>query len=247
MKLEDYKVLKMLGRGGFGKVLRCQNSSTKEFYAMKILSKRSLVEMNQVEHTRAEQEILAHVNHPFLVSLEAAYMDSRNLYFVMKLMKGGELYTHLGRKKRFDEKTTKFFAACIVLAVSYLHANHYEYRDLKLENILMDEKGYLKLTDFGLSKYMKDMDKTHTMCGTLYYLSPEVISGEGHSYPVDWWSLGVIVFELLNGVPPFYVGSKSDRALMRIIKNGRFFFNEKVKISKEGKDFITKVQSKIHE
>lgn len=244
LRIEDFKILKVLGRGGFGKVLLCQNSLTQELFAMKILCKKDLVNNGQVEHTKAEQDVLAHINHQFLVSLEAAFMDKYNLYFIMELMKGGELYSHLARRKRFDEGVVKFFAACITLALGHLHSNHYIYRDIKLENILIDSEGFLKLTDFGLSKYMKDTDKTHTLCGTKYYLAPEVITAEGHSYPVDWWGLGVVIYELIFGHLPFFTNSKNDRILMKIIRTGNLIFDEKIKISPECKDFITKVELK---
>lgn len=137
LKLEDFKILKVLGRGGFGKVLLCQNG--KSLFAMKVLLKKQLVANDQVEHTKAEKDVLANVNHQFLVSLECAYMDPHKIYFIMELMKGGDIYSHLEQNKRFGEEEVKFFIACIVLALGHLHANHYIYRDLKLENILMDE------------------------------------------------------------------------------------------------------------
>lgn len=112
-------------------------------------------------------------------------------------------------------------------------------RDLKLENILLNDKGFAKLTDFGLAKYVRRDDKTHTICGTIFYLAPEIITSEGHSQPADWWSLGILTYELLNGFPPFY--SKNDKLLMKMIKTGNFVFYDKVNISDECKDFITKV------
>lgn len=157
----------------------------------------------------------------------------------MELMRGGELYCHLGKVKRFSEEKTKFFIACISLALGHLHQSNFIYRDLKLENILLNDKGYVKLTDFGLAKFVKKEEKTYTMCGTIFYLAPEVVIEEGHSQPADWWSLGILTYELLMGFPPFY--SKKDQMLMKMIKSGELNFYEQVKISSKCKDFISKV------
>ena len=126
--LEDFKMLKLLGRGGFGKVVLVENMKDKKFYAMKILRKKDILESEQVEHTKAEKAILQHVNHPFLVSLHSAFSNKRKIYFVMELMRGGELYCHLGKLKRFSETECKFLVACIVLALGHLHSNNFIYR-----------------------------------------------------------------------------------------------------------------------
>jgi serum/glucocorticoid-regulated kinase 2 len=238
--LEDYKLLKLLGRGGFGKVVLVENQKDKKMYAMKILKKKDIMDQDQVTHTKAEKDILQHVNHPCLVSLHSAFSNKRKIYFILELMRGGELYCHLGKVKRFTEPQTKFIIACIVLALGHLHKHNYIYRDLKLENILLNDKGYAKLTDFGLAKFVRREDRTQTICGTIFYLAPEVLSAdEGHSHPADWWSLGILTYELLNGFPPFY--SKNDKLLMKMIKSGEFNFYDKVPLTKECKDFITKL------
>ena len=241
IRLENFKILKLLGRGGFGKVVLCQKDADKKLYAMKILRKKDIVESDQVEHTKSEKAILTHVNHPFLVSLDCAFQNKRKIYFVMELMRGGEIYTHLAQVRRFKEKQAKFFSACICLALGHLHANSFIYRDLKLENILLDSLGYAKLTDFGLSKFLRKDEKTHTVCGTIFYIAPEIISNKGYSYEADWWSLGILTYELLFGFPPFY--SKNHRVLMKVIKEGNLVFHEKYPISDEAKDFISKVRN----
>lgn len=237
--LEDFRLLKMLGKGGFGKVILVENIHDGKQYAMKILRKTDIIEGEQVEHTKAEKTILQHINHPFLVGLHCAFVNKRKIYFVMELMRGGELYCHLGKTRQFNEHQVKFIVACIALALGHLHKHNFIYRDLKLENILLDDKGYVKLTDFGLAKFVRKEDKTHTICGTIFYLAPEVVTQEGHSQPADWWSLGILTYELLHGFPPFY--SKNDRQLMKMICSGKFVFADKFPVSSLCQDFIKKV------
>ena len=237
--LEDFELLKVLGRGAFGKVILCQKLDSKKYYAVKILSKQNIVETDQLEHTKAEKKILQHVNHPFLVNLEYAFQTPEKLYFVMEFMRGGELFQHLRKSKRFSEKRAKFYTACIVSGISFLHNKNYIYRDLKLENLLLDDKGYCKLTDFGLAKFIDKNDQANTFCGTPDYLSPEVILGRGHNRPADWWSLGILIYEMLYGIPPFY-SSSNQKMYRRIIKE-KVSFKKNPKISNEAKDLILKL------
>ena len=155
-------------------------------------------------------------------------------------MKGGELYTRLSNERRFVEEKAKFITACLAVALGHLHANNFIYRDLKLENVLLDERGFAKLTDFGLAKFLRKNEKTHTICGTLFYIAPEIIRKQGHNHSADWWSLGILAYEMIFGFPPFY--SKSQRKLMKIIRRGTLVFHEKYPISDEAKDFISSVR-----
>lgn len=240
--LDDFDLLKMLGKGAFGEVILAQYKETGKFYAIKILKKKAIVEMDQLEHTKTEQKILSHVNHPFLVGLDFAFQTDSRLYFVMEFMKGGELFTHLRNQKRLTEKQAKFYAACITLGLGHLHNSNFIYRDLKLENLLLDEDGYAKLTDFGLAKFLTNDKKALTFCGTPEYLSPEVILGKGHNRLTDWWSLGILIYEMIFGIPPFY-SQKQDEMFKKIIREN-FVFKNGVAASDECKDIITKLLDK---
>ena len=240
--IEDFELLKILGKGAFGKVILAQKKDTKKTYAIKVLNKKHIIEQDQLDHTKAEKMILSHVNHPFLVGLDYAFQTHEKLYFVLQFMKGGELFQHLRRLKRFPEVQAKFYAASIVLGLGHLHNKNYIYRDLKLENLLLDEKGYAMLTDFGLAKFIKAEEKALTFCGTPEYLSPEVILGKGHNRPTDWWSLGILIYEMIFGLPPFY--NSNMQAMYRKIIREEVVFKPGVPVSANAKDIILKLLDK---
>ena len=202
--LEDFKQLKILGQGSFGKVVLVKNENNNKLYAMKILDKKYIVKKNQVSHTQTERAMLEKLKHPFIVRLNYAFQDSKRLYFLTEFLQGGELFFHLRRNSGYKEKAVRFYMCQILLALEYMHNNNYIYRDLKPENIMIDKEGNIKLTDFGLSKIMPPDEKTtYTMCGTAEYLAPEILFGKGYDKTCDWFSFGVVLFEMFCGYHPF--------------------------------------------
>jgi protein kinase A len=199
---EDFLLQRTLGTGSFGRVHLVQSKHNHRFYAMKVLKKAQVVKMKQIEHTNDERRMLNRVRHPFLVTLWGTWQDSRNLYMVMDFVEGGELFSLLRKSQRFPNPVAKFYAAEVTLALEYLHSHQIIYRDLKPENLLLDRHGHLKITDFGFAKDVPDI--TWTLCGTPDYLAPEVVSSKGYNKSVDWWSLGILIFEMLCGFTPFW-------------------------------------------
>jgi len=236
ISIDDFNLLKVLGRGAFGKVMMVEKKDTKQIYAIKSLRKEELIDKDQIEHTRTEKSILENVNHPFLVGLEWAFQTPEKIFFVMQFMRGGELFQHLKNSKRFPEARARFYVAIIASAIGHLHSQDIIYRDLKPENILMDDVGYVYLTDFGMAKFLKKDTLAMSFCGTPEYLAPEIITGEGHAKEADWWSLGILAYETMFGIPPFYHQNQS--TMYELIKDSKLKFPPLPEVSEEGKDFI---------
>eukprot|EP00736_Rhodelphis_marinus_P006263 Rmarinus@m.8570 len=201
LKPEDLVKVKILGKGTFGTVWLVQNTQNAETYAMKVLHKGAVVKMKQVDHLKKEKEVLCSLSHPFLLNMVTHYQDAARVYFVTPLLLGGELFTYLSNSGEFSEDTSRFYAACVVMGFEHLHSKRIIYRDLKPENILLRLDGYPVIVDFGFAKEVTD--RTWTLCGTPDYLAPEIISTRGHSFPVDWWALGILIHEMITGCPPF--------------------------------------------
>mmetsp|Transcript_10877 Transcript_10877/g.40562 ORF Transcript_10877/g.40562 Transcript_10877/m.40562 type:complete len:336 (-) Transcript_10877:193-1200(-) len=201
-KISDFTLLETLGTGTFGRVKLCKHRKSGRYFAMKILRKADIIRLKQVEHLMSEKAVLSSLDHPFIVKLYKTFQDEHTLYMIMEYVVGGELFFHLRKVGKFPNDVAKFYAAEIILAMEYLHKQNIVYRDLKPENILLGEKGHVKITDFGFAK--KVVDRTWTLCGTPEYLAPEIIQSKGHGKAVDWWALGILIYEMLVGYPPFF-------------------------------------------
>ena len=237
ISLEDFEMIQLIGKGSFAKVYLVRNKFNKKLYSMKKLEKSFLKQNKQEQHIINERILLSDYDNPFLVKLFCCFQDQGHLYFIMEFVQGGELFFHLHRETRFDDEKTRFYIAELILALNFLHKNKIIYRDIKPENILLDIYGHIKLTDFGLSRIcIEKNEKAYTICGTPFYIAPEILKKKGYNHTVDWWSLGCLMYEMLNGKPLFnFYNSNID--INEYNKPVKFTNN----FSEDAKDLINKL------
>jgi len=229
MQLDDFAVLSVLGQGGYGKVYLVENCETGEVFAMKCMKKSDLIKKNVISYAHDERSVLIAASHPFIVHLRFAFQTQSKLYLILEYIPGGELFGRLNAENFFLEPMAVFYAAEIVSAISHLHSANIIYRDLKPENLLIQADGHICLTDFGLAKPL-NVEGTRTFCGTLAYLAPEVVSKKApYGKPADWWSLGVLLFEMLCGRIPF--DSANRNTLQKKIMNQKVTFPSHITIT----------------
>ncbi|KAK9459605.1 kinase-like domain-containing protein [Lipomyces oligophaga] len=211
LTIDDFDLLKVVGKGSFGKVMQVRKKDTSRIYALKTIRKAHIISRSEVTHTLAERTVLAQIDNPFIVPLKFSFQSPEKLYLVLAFINGGELFHHLQREGIFELNRARFYTAELLCALECLHEFNVIYRDLKPENILLDYTGHIALCDFGLCKLnMRGDEKTNTFCGTPEYLAPELLLGQGYTKTVDWWTLGVLLYEMLTGLPPFYDENTND-------------------------------------
>jgi len=199
--LQDFKLSHVLGVGTFGVVWLLEHNTSRRNYCLKVVNQAKVVMLHQIEHIFNEKDIMSTIDHPFIIKLFRTFRDQSNLYFLMEYVPGGEFFNHLRKAQSLPNEVAKFYAAEVVLALEYLHKRNILYRDLKPENLILDERGHIKLADFGYAKITKE--RTFSVCGTSEYMCPETYLSTGHNVGADWWALGILIYEMLCGYPPF--------------------------------------------
>ncbi|CAD8067639.1 unnamed protein product [Paramecium sonneborni] len=202
--IRNYEILDILGKGGFGKVFKVKRKKNNQLYAMKIMSKAKIIQKKSITAVINEKNLLSQLHHPFIVNMHSAFQDRENLYLVLDLLSGGDLRYHIYKNKRFSEEEAQFFAACIIISLEYLHQQGIIHRDLKPENLVLDEQGFLRLTDMGIARVWRPENASDTS-GTPGYMAPEVMCKQNHGIAADFFALGVIIYECMLGRRP-YVG-----------------------------------------
>jgi len=203
VNLADFQMTRTLGVGSFGRVKFAKWKQDGKYYAVKFMKKHEIIKLKQVDHINNEKRLMAQIDYPFVVNMMGYAKDDRFVYIIMECIGVGELFTHLRRARKFSDEISKFYGAQTAGAFAHCHSKNIIHRDLKPENILMCQNGYSKLTDFGFAKIIEPGTRTYTLCGTPEYIAPEVLLNKGHGKPVDWWTLGILIYEMIVGQPPF--------------------------------------------
>jgi serum/glucocorticoid-regulated kinase 2 len=251
VEFDDFEIIKTIGRGSVGKIFLAKYKNTGDLYTIKSMRKDQLISQNIIDSIVAEKNILSEGQCKFLLTLSFFFQSSERVYFVTPFIKGGDLYHKLKTDGNLSEELVRFYGAQIVIALQHLHDLGIAYRDLKPENILIDEDGYIKLCDFGASFHFQGTKKENTFAGSPEYASPEMIAHEGHTIMSDWWSFGILIFELLYGITPFFNMDKN--RMYELIEVGELKFPNTIKIDKdiinlkvsqEAKNIISKLLEK---
>ena len=234
----NFQFLYVIGKGGFGRVWKVQHKKTKTIYALKEMSKLKIIDKKSEKSINSEREFLTKLHHSFIVNMHYAFQDNDNLYLVMDMLSGGDLRYHISRYRRFSEEQTRFFIACLVLSLNYIHSNNVIHRDIKPENLVLDSRGYVRITDFGIAKENTNDNSSETS-GTPGYMSPEVMRGKNHGFPVDFFAIGVIGYEFMIGKRPYQGRSRKEIKEQMLAKQAKITPEKIVSgWSNESVDFI---------
>lgn len=240
-RIEDFVLLKVLGKGNFGKVMLVEEKATRNLYAIKVLKKEFVIENDEVESIQAEKRVFekaTRISHPFLVKLHSSFQSSDRLFFVMEYVSGGDLMLHIQRQV-FSEARAKLYGAEVLLALEYLHSQDVVYRDLKLDNILLGLDGHIKIADYGLCKEKMPYGKlTNTFCGTPEFMAPEILLERDYGRAVDWWAFGVLLYEMLLAQSPFK--GEEEEEIFEAILEGDVYYP--AKLSPEAANIIQRVR-----
>ena len=205
----NFKFISIIGQGGFGKVWKVELKKTNQEYAMKEISKLKIIDKNSEKNIKSERNLLSKMCHPFIITMHYSFQDNENLYLILDLLSGGDLRYHINKKIKFTEEQAKFIIGCTILGLEYCHKNYIIHRDIKPENLLLDENGYIKISDFGIAKIQIENNKNETS-GTPGYMAPEVLFCQNHTIVVDYFALGIICYELMKNIRPYIGKSKKE-------------------------------------
>ena len=240
--LEDFKIIKIIGRGTFGKVYLVQYKNTKEYYAMKSIKKECLVDENEIKNLLIEKKMLQNLNNPFLIGTRLCFTTNERIYFIMNLIQGESLSEYMRINKNKKEDQVKIYSAIIGLTIDYLHKNGIKYRDIRPDNIIIEKNGYLKIADFKMSQLFKLKNNSLITKETSEYLAPEVINSDGGKTESDWWTFGIIIYELLFDIPPYF--NEDDTKIREQIIKNELRFPKGSTVSKGAKELIKKLLNK---
>ena len=216
--LYTFVPIQLIGKGSFGEVYLVKKKTTGQHYAMKVLSKHMIIGQNLTKYAYTEKNVQSGLKHPFIVRLHCSFQTQAKLFLVLDYCRGGDLGHVLQREKKLSEERARIYLAEVLLAIEELHNREIIYRDLKPDNVVLDEEGHALLTDFGLSKEgVKNSEYTQSFCGSVAYLAPEMLRRSGHGRSVDWYLLGVLLYEMLVGIPPYFNRNKYACCLNHIV------------------------------
>jgi len=237
--VKDFEMICTLGKGSFGRVKSAKYKEDGKIYAVKFMKKEQIMNLKQVDHINHEKELMQQFKHPFLVNMMGYSQDPQYIFIIMEVVSGGELFQHLRAIYKFTEEQAKFYGLITAAAFSHIHARNVIHRDLKPENLLICFNGYAKLTDFGFAKEVEPGERTYTLCGTPEYIAPEVLLNQGHNKPFDWWTLGILIYEMQCGQAPFQ--DEDPLNIYHKILAGKMYFPRTM--NKDAKHLIKKLNT----